>query len=474
VEQSSQKRSVLFVAIVSSFLTPFMGSAINVALPAIQREFQLDAIVLAWVPTAYLLSCAVFLVPFGKMADIYGRKKIFTYGIWAFTFSAILSAAATTEPLLLLGRVIQGMGSAMIFATSLAILTSVFPPHERGRAIGMTVAAVYIGLSTGPFLGGLLTHHFTWRSIFVATVPLGFAAIYLSMWKLKGEWAEAEGETLDVAGSVLYGSSIVLIMYGFSVLPSSRSLWAILSGLFFIGAFIWWELRATFPVVNLDLFSKNRTFALSSLAALINYSATFAVTFMLSLYLQYIKGLTPHAAGLVLIAQPLVMAIFSPLAGKISDRIEPRRIASLGMAMTAIGLFALSLLETDTGMVFIVADLILLGFGFALFSSPNMNAIMSSVDKRFYGIASGTVGSVRLLGAMISMGIATVVFSLFIGRVRITPEYYPSFLTSLKTAFVIFALLCVSGIFASLARGKLRPEVPQEALHSREHGSHFG
>jgi MFS family permease len=455
VQSSSQKRSVLFVAIVSSFLTPFMGSATNVALPAIQSHFHLDAVTLAWVPTAYLLSCTIFLVPFGKMADIYGRKKIFIYGIWVFTVSACLTAFAPSTVVLLLGRAVQGVGSAMIFSSGLAILTSVFAPHERGRAMGLTVASVYVGLCTGPFLGGVLTQDIGWRAVFAAAIPLGFATIYLATWKLEGEWAEAKGEKLDISGSSLYAASILFIMYGFSSLPSKTSLWCILAGLFFMGCFIWWERKAVSPVVNLELFSKNRTFALSGLAALINYSATFAVTFMLSLYLQYISGLSPRASGLVLMVQPLVMAVFSPYAGKLSDRVQPRKIASLGMAITGTGLFALIFLDFRTSIVFIVADLVLLGLGFALFSSPNMNAIMSSVEKKFYGIASGTVASMRLLGAMLSMGIATVIFSLFIGPVPITPLNYPLFLKSLKIAFTIFGVLCVLGILASLARGTI-------------------
>jgi EmrB/QacA subfamily drug resistance transporter len=441
-------------------MTPFMLSGTNVALPAIQSDFQLDAIILAWVPTAYLLSCAVFLLPLGKMADIYGRKKIFIYGIWIFTISSFLTAVSLNAAMLIISRVIQGVASAMIFSTSLAILTSVFPPLERGKAIGITVGAVYMGLSTGPFVGGVLTHHFSWRMVFVVAIPIGIAAIYLSTWKLVGEWREEDGEKLDVVGSIIYGIAILLVMYGFSVLPSLNSLWAIAVGLVLLGLFIYWEGKVASPVINPDLFYHNRTFAFSSLAALINYSATFAVTFMLSLYLQYIKGLTSQTAGLVLMAQPIVMAVFSPLAGMLSDRIQPRKIASLGMAMTVTGLFCLTFLEFTTSIAFIVAVLILLGFGFGLFSSPNMNAIMSSVDKKYYGIASGTVGSMRLLGNMLSMGIATLVFSLYIGRVQITPQYYPALLKSLKTAFTIFAVLCVLGIFASLARGKLRRDNP--------------
>jgi len=455
---SATKRSVLYVATVSSFLTPFMGSATNVALPAIQKEFQLDAILLTWVATAYLLSCAVFLIPFGKVADIYGRKKVFVTGIAVFTLSSCLTAVSLNSWMLLASRVLQGLGSAMNFATGMAIITSVFPPQERGRAIGITVAAVYIGLSAGPFLGGLLTDYFTWRSVFAVTIPLGMVTVYFSFWKLSGEWADARGDKLDLTGSFLYGLGIMLTMYGVSVLPSHLSLWTIGAGLVFIVSFVRWELKVPTPVFNMDLFVANRTFAFSCAAALINYSATFATTFIISLYLQYIKGLSPRAAGLVLVAQPIVMALFSPLAGTLSDRIEPQKVASAGMAITAAGLFILTFVGWDTGITFIAADLALLGFGFALFSSPNMNAIVSSVDKRFYGIAAGSVGSMRLLGQMFSMGIATMVFSVNIGRVQISPANYPLFLKSVHIIFIIFTVLCVLGIFASLARGKLHAD----------------
>lgn len=457
MENDVKKRSILVVATVSSFLTPFMVSATNVALPAIQSDFQLDAIILAWIPTAYLLSYAVFVLPLGRIADIYGRKKIFMYGIWLFTISSAVAAISPTPSMLLLSRVTQGMGSSMIFPTSVAILSSVFPPQERGRAIGTTVAAVYIGLSSGPFFGGVLTNHFTWRSIFMVTIPLGIVAIYLSTWKLRGEWVESAGEKLDVIGSILYGAAVILIMYGVSTLPSLESFWLIGLGLAFVGFFIWWEGKIASPVVNMELFTQNRTFALSNLATLINQSATFAVTFMLSLYLQYIKNLTPQTAGLALMAQPLVVAIFAPVAGRLSDRVQPGKLASLGMAMTAAGLLAMTFLKFQTSITFIISDLVFLGIGFALFASPNMNAIMGSVETRFYGIASGTAASIRLIGNMFSMGIVTVVFSLYLGRVQISPQQYSAFVSSLKTAFMIFALLCVAGVFASATRGEVRP-----------------
>jgi MFS family permease len=230
--------------------------------------------------------------------------------------------------------------------------------------------------------------------------------------------------------------------------------WLIVGGTVGIFAFIQWEMRTKSPVLNLTLFRNNTVFSLSNLAALINYMATNAVTFLLSLYLQYVEGLTPQRAGLVLIAQPVVMAILSPLAGRLSDRIEPRVLASLGMAVTTAGLVMLIFLNPDKGLEYTLLSLGILGLGFALFSSPNSNAIMSSVDRRFYGVASGTLGTMRLTGQMFSLSIATLLFAIYIGRVQIVPEYYPLFIKSTKTAFIIFAALCFGGIFASLARGK--------------------
>lgn len=344
----------------------------------------------------------------------------------------------------------------MIFGTGVAILTSVFPPNERGRVLGINVASVYVGLSLGPVLGGLLTQHFGWRSVFFSTVPLGLVVIVAVLWKLKGEWAEAKGERFDLAGSVIYSLALVAIMYGFSLLPAISGAWLIAIGILGIVAFVWWETRAKSPVLNISLFRNSAVFLFSNLSALVNYSATSAVGFLLSLYLQYIKGFSPTHAGLILVSQPVVMAILSPVAGRLSDRVEPRLIASMGMALTTIGLVLLIFLNQDSGLYFILVSLVILGLGFAFFSSPNTNAVMSSVEKKFYGVASGTLGTMRLTGQMLSLGVAMLLFALYIGKVQITPEYYPLFLKSVKTAFIIFAVLCFGGIFASLARGNTR------------------
>jgi MFS family permease len=297
LKDSAAKLSALIIASISSFLTPFMISSVNIALPAIGKEFKSDAVLLSWVATSYLLAAAVSLVPFGKLADIYGRKKVFLSGQIIVTVTSLLAAISVSAPMLIVFRIFQGVGGAMIFATSIAILTSVYPPQERGRVLGIAVAAVYIGLSCGPFFGGWLTQHFSWRSIFLINIPLGLSIIWLVLWKLKGEWTGAQGDKFDLIGSVIYGAAIVAIMYGITIIPALSSIWIILAGILALAGFVKWETRVRYPVFEVSLFMENRTFAFSCLAALINYSATFAVAFLLSLYLQYIKGLSPRGLG---------------------------------------------------------------------------------------------------------------------------------------------------------------------------------
>ena len=447
------QRTALIIAGLAAFLAPFMGSSINIALPAIGRQFHADAVTLSWVATGYLLAAAVFLVPFGRLGDIKGRKKVFVAGIITYSLSTILSAVAPSIGALVAFRVIEGLGGAMIFGTGIAILTSVFPPHERGRALGINTAASYLGLSLGPVLGGFLIHDLGWRSIFLVNIPLCILIVYLVTRRLHGEWAEAKGERFDLGGALLYGLALIGVMLGFARLPRLLGAGLLCLGIVLAGAFVHRENRVPSPVINLGLFRTNRVFAFSNLAALINYMATFASGFFLSLYLQYLNGLNAQQAGLVLIAQPAMMALFSPLAGRLSDRIEPRIVASLGMAFSAGGLFLLIFLHAHRDLAFVVGSLALLGFGFALFSSPNTNAAMGSVDKKSFGVASAALSTMRLVGQMFSMGIAVMILTLFVGQVQISAANELSFLHAVRTGFAVFAALCFAGIFASLARG---------------------
>ncbi len=456
MENKSLQRAALLVTTLDSFLTPMMASAVAVALPSIARDFAMSAVQMSWVASAYLLAAAAFLLPFGRLADIHGRKKVFSIGNLLFGGASLLAGLAPNAGVFLLARALQGTGMAMVFGTSVAILTSVFPPHRRGWVLGINVAATYSGLSLGPFIGGLLTQSFGWRSVFLINVPLGLLVLAALWLKMRREWAECRGESFDWQGSLGYSVMLTASMLGFTWLPGWRGAAMLLLAAALFPLFMRWETRSTHPIFQARLARGNTVFVFSNLAALVNYSATFAISFLLSLYLQYIKGFTPRATGLVLIAQPVVMALFSPLAGRLSDRLEPRIVASLGMGLCAMGLFAFAWLGQDSGLGFIVAALILVGFGFALFSSPNTNAIMGSVEKKYYGVAASTLGTMRIVGQMMSMGIATLVFSMFIGKVRIVPANYPLFLASMRVSFVIFIVLCYCGVFFSLARGRVR------------------
>ena len=435
---------------------PFMISSVNVALPSIQAELAMNAVQLGWVATAYLLAMAVALLPAGRLGDIYGRKKLLVSGLLVYTVTSTLAVLVNSSAWLIALRVAQGLGAAMFTTTGMAIVTSIFPPQQRGRVMGIYVAAVYLGQSMGPFAGGLLTQQLGWRSIFLVMLPLGASSVLTAMRYIKGELAVAEGQRLDLPGSLLYAVAICALIFGATLLPSPRSWLLMAVGLATLAVFAWQQGRTPQPVFEVSLFRSNRTFTFSSLAALINYAATYALTFLLSLYLQYIKGMSPQTAGTVLMAQPVVMALFSPLSGRLSDRIEPRLIASLGMAITVAGLAAFSFLAPATHLGLIVANLVLLGFGFALFSSPNVSAIMGSVPKEQYGNASGAVAIMRILGQMASMAVATVVMTNVIGHAPIQPANYPLFLKSVKIIFAIFSLVCALGVFCSMNRGRMR------------------
>jgi len=454
-EEEINKTSILLIATLASFLTPFIGTSINIALPTIANELAVNAILLGWITTAFFLTSAMFAVPFGRIADIYGMKKIFTYGIIILTISSFLAAISPSAELLIITRVIQGVGSAMIFVTGIAIVTSVFAPRERGKAIGIIISAVYIGLVMGPVLGGFLTEYMGWRSIFYLIVPLGLFVIGLVLWKMKGlEWAECKDEKMDYWGSLLYILMLALILIGFSNITRTLGMLMVILGVIGFIGFVVLELRVEDPVLEVRLFLENRKFAFSNLATLISYMGLFSVGFLLSLYLQFIKGFQPNIAGLILVVQTFFMVIISPFAGRLSDKFDSGKLASIGMAMITIGLLILAFISDGTSIYTIILSLAILGIGVGIFSAPNTHAIMGSVERKYFGVASATVSTMRLLGQTFGMGMILVIFAVYVGAVQFNPQNYPELLTSIQVAFLISVILSIIAIFASLARNK--------------------
>jgi MFS family permease len=462
---SNDRRSALLVATSAAFQVPFMVSSINIALPSIGREFHLDGVTLGWVATTYLLATAVMLVPFGRLSDIHGRIRVFRYGLALFVAAALASAAAGSGWFLIAARAVHGVSGAMILGTSVALITSAYPPGERGRALGWNVTAVYTGMSVGPFVGGLLTQALGWRSIFGLVALIGGSTLLHAVRRLRGDGAPGVREPFDAISALLYGFSLIAFIYGLSNLTKPFGPGLAAAGLTGLAVFAARQRRVKSPILNVELFLRNRVFALSGLAALIHYSSTASVGFLLSIYLQVTKGATPQAAGLVLLWQPAMQAIFSPFAGRLSDRIEPRYVASLGMTLTGLGIASFLLLDPGTPIVAVAAGLIVLGTGYGLFSSPNQNAAFSAVDPKFLGVVSGTLGTMRLTGNILSMAVAMLLFALHLRGAPITPERADLFLRAARTAFGISATMCAIGALLSLSRGDVRAQTGRPEAH---------
>lgn len=448
----NEQQKILLAVLITSFVGPFMGSSVNVAVPAMAEDFNLNPDILTWAVTAFLIGSAAVLLPFGRLADIKGRRKIYLIGLFCVSITTLLGAQAENFLFLIAVRFFQGVSMSMIFGTSMALLVSCCVESKRGEYIGMLSACVYGGLSLGPFIGGFITDYLGWRMIFWCT-GLVLAFNFCLLYTVKTEWYGDKHKQFDYWGSLIYALMIIVFLYTLSdwtrhqivhYLPIVVLVLAIL--------FVWEQKRAVSPLIDLSIF-KNTVFTMSNIAALIHYSATFAFSFVLSLYLQVIRDMDAFTAGSFLLIQPLVMAFLSPKTGALSDRFSPRLIASIGMAIMMIGLFSFAFLAEFTSLYLIGLNLAFIGLGFALFAAPNNNAIMSSVEAKFYGIASSILAVMRLTGQAMSMAIVTLLLSIFTAN-TVGKIYAVHLLSSFKYIFSLFGCLCILALIASLMRGK--------------------
>jgi MFS family permease len=434
----ASRRHVLTAAVLGSSLAPFMVSGLVVALPAIGDEFSADAVSLGWLANVFFLSAAVFLVPFGRIADMYGVKKVFVTGIGVYLVSSFLCILAPDIMFLTAARFVTGIGGGMIFGTSIALLSLAFPESERGKAIGINVTGMFVGFLLGFFLGGFLTYYIGWRSIFLLTIPFELLAIGLIYLRIRGECELSRNREADVPGMTLYSLSILLLMIGFSSLPRTVGTIILAAGIACLGLFVLRELRARSPILDLRLFAGNQTFVRANLAALLFNTSNFAVIFLLSLYLQDIRNYDARFSGIVLLTLVIFMALFSTYAGKLSDRIAPRIVTGTGVVLSSAGLVILTLLEADTSILVAIIALAVMGTGFAFFQAPLLRTLVSSVPKDRYGLASSMVETMRLVGMTISIAISTIVITLFIGSTHITPAVSVEFIGTIHVILWIF------------------------------------
>lgn len=453
--QTKEQKSILQAAVMSAFLTTFMSSALNLSVPNLETEFDVGAALIGWVVTTYTLAVAAMSVLFGKVADIKGRRGVFLTGIAGFIAASLLCAASVNIWMLLALRAAQGLFAAMIFATNNAILIGAYPASQRGRVLGCSTAATYVGLSLGPVAGGFLNHYFNWRAIFLVAAVFSAAVLFIA---IKGIPKKALSDTsmdFDVWGNVLYVACIVVTLYGLTNLSLMKYGWVILlCGLLLGAVFVMVEQRQSDPVIRISMFTRDAAFTLSNLAALLNYGATYAIGYLMSIYLQVIMGFSSQTAGLILIAQPVMQALFSPMMGKLSDKIAPYKLASLGMGFCAAGLVMFCFVGLSTPLWFILLALIFSGFGFALFSSPNTNAVMSCVDKEDYSVANSILATMRTVGHTSSMAVVTIVVGFTMGNTALDAAEPADLVNTMHTAFIVFVVLCAAGVFMSMKRGK--------------------
>lgn len=445
-DNSSARWSALLIVSIGNFLMSLSLSATLVAIPAIAESLQTHAVYVSWIPAVFIVANLVTLLPAGRLADIYGRKKLFLIGSFIFTLSSLLAGLSESIELLLVFRGFQGVGAALFFSTGMAIITSVFRSGGRGMAMGIVVALVYLGLSFGPLLGGLLTDKLGWHWVFFAPVPFMLLSILLALFKLKGDWRSAVSAPMDWLGTAIFTAFVVVLFAGLSTLPKP-SAWLLLS----IDACLFWLfLRHTkkikYPLINLQVVIKNKALTRSVLAANFMYAGNYSLIFLLSIYLQLKLNLSPTEAGKVLMAQALFMAMFAPIAGKLSDHFASRIISASGAFFAAVGCSFLLFMETSTLMQ-IGVSLAVVGIGFGLFSTPNTNEALGSVSENELGIVSGLINLARLMGQMLGTALLTLVITLNIGEVQISSNHQEAlqsiFLWVVGFAF-IFSLTAVA------------------------------
>lgn len=452
--ERSKQRMALAAVTACGFLTAFAFSGVNVALEKIASDLNLSAVALSWVTLACILATGALLMPMARVSDFRGRKTVFLFGLAGFALFCFASALAPNGRVLILTQALQGVAAAFLFSTTVAITTLSQPPQTRGRALGLQVSGVYLGITLGPVLGGILTQNLGWRGLFMVLGALNLVNFVVPLFTLRGvEWREAKTAPFDVRGSAVWIVALSALIIGFSNLPGALGYGLIAAGILGLAGFVWVESRAQDPILNVDLLRRNRVFASANAALFINYAATTGMAFLMSLYLLYNRGLDAQTAGFVLVAGPFVQAAVSPVAGRLADRFEARLVASVGMAFCAVGLFALAFLKETTPYGFVIATLCVVGLGFGLFSSPIIHAVMGSVDRRYVSVAAATSSTMRVTGQSFSMGIVALVLAVIVGRHEISASDHVHLMTSIRTTFVVFASLCVIGVIASLAGG---------------------
>tara|TARA_R110002153_G_scaffold19073_1_gene65874 strand:+ start:33805 stop:35196 length:1392 start_codon:yes stop_codon:yes gene_type:complete len=455
-EKSAVAKFALIIVCLGSIIGPLGMASVNIAIPDLAADLQANAKMVSWLPTLFILSSVIFMLPAGKLADNYGRKRVYAYGLALNAFSSFMCGMGTSIEWVLFWRFVQGGASAMIFGTGVAIITSVTPSHKRGAALGIAAACIYVGLTVAPAVGGWLTELWGWRSVFLFQVPIVIALLVLMKMRLSGEWKNAEKTRYDWWGTGIFAVFSSSLVYGLSILPSLWGFVLLALSVFSLALFVLHQSRSRRPLIRVQMFRESRVFSMSLSTSLLMYASNVPLIFLLSLYLQYVKGLSPLQAGQVILVQALSMAIMAPMSGKLADRFQSRLVATLGCVIVACGMLTLSLMNTETSITFIVGSLLLIGVGFGLFSTPNNNAIMGAVQLHEVGVASATMNLARTIGNLFGMSLVNLMVHYYIGDAQLTQEQIPALIQTVDMALNMSLAFVVVACGISVFRGKSR------------------
>lgn len=449
--------SVVIVSFLTSFFAVFLAAGIVIGVPSIASEFGMNNVVQNWIITIALLVVAVFTLPAGQISGKFGVKKSLIAGVLVFLFASIGACLSFSAESFLFFRVIQGIGGAFLNVAAMAMVVQAIKPEKRGQALGFTVTGVYLAGSLSPVICGFLVYNFGWRSMFYFVIPFLLLCIILMIWKIPGDWKTYEKDKIDSVGYIIYGLGILLFIYGFTSLMNTTGMICAVLGFILLIVFGYYETRVSTPAFNMGLF-KNMKFTSSNVAALCSYLAIAAITTILNYHFQYVRGWNAQISGLILIITPIIMAFMAPTSGRLSDRIHPQKLAAIGMSIATVTLVILIFLDANTPLYLIVIAMILQGIGMGMFTSPNTNAIMSSVPPNETPNASAAQSAMRTIGQTMSLGLLTLVFAWIMGNLELSSQYAGMIVQSSQIVCIICTVICIVAIFASLVGIKSKDE----------------
>lgn len=454
-----ERNNLLLACCLAAFITPLTSTMMNLSLPGLGKEFDVGSHSLGYVNSSFLLCSVLFLIPFARLGDIHGKRRIFLLGNLVVICAAVIGMASCNFSMVIVAMSLVGVGSAAVVCMSLSMIVNVFPPGHRGVALGYNSTCVYMGLALGPGIGGILNETVGWRSLFVMIVFLSISAI-LAMLRFKREFIEDEDGHFDYKASSLYMMAILLSMGGLINLPNTWSLVLLGIGIVMIMVFAKNQMGQEKPLLDMKLF-KNRLFSSSCITAFISYATSYSLAFFMAQYLQNIQGFSPMQAGGIMITQSLIQATLTTYFGKLSDQMpNPRVLPILGMLIIGIGLFTVVFYTVDTPLWMIIVTLSLVGLGFSIFCTPNTSLIMSSAPLEKSANASAMVSVMRQTGMLSSMGIALTIISLVMGSAdNIALGNHDEFMDVMRIVFTLYTILCTSGVVLSLTKKRDLSEI---------------